>query len=545
MFGMNLLIKPIYQLFLPVVILFFGWKAWRTKNWWRWSKQAMLFTVVVAVFVTPWLWRNYRLFNQFAFSSQGSFALVYEYLVPSVISIRDQITFDEAETISDARLQSVYGISTSQQADLASMPALRAESLRVLRGSPLIVARVLVLNSFGFWTSSNYAYLLHRYGAIAAPDPSMQPPSHLIIQGRWGEFASSFGSFLVQPFWFTVLIGRLFWIAIFLLFLVGYGACLVDRRNRTADYTLVLLACVYYTCVVWVNGFGIEARLRLPFFPLMFLFSSHALLEGSMRYAIRDLVIFLTIPFIWMARLLRPRPEAVILFYHSISASDDPFAIDPKMFERQLNILKKVGRIVPLSEVVAYASGKQSLSGSVIALTFDDGYVDFLQTALPVLKREQIPATLFVSERPDRNELGNDHALLTREQLVELSREPLVTLGAHGVSHRKLTDVSDESLRAELIGSKAFIEELTGAPCYWFAYPKGASNPIVREETRNAGFSAGFTIKQGTVRPHADLMSLRRVVVQKGISPFAFRWRLTRFIDWMSYFRKRLLRYGA
>lgn len=94
---------------------------------------------------------------------------------------------------------------------------------------------------------------------------------------------------------------------------------------------------------------------------------------------------------------------AIILMYHSIAANDvaefvdPPNRLSPEMFERQLAFLSKHRRVVPLSQVVEQiASGASPPSGTV-CLTFDDGYLDNLITAAPILEAYKLPATLFLA----------------------------------------------------------------------------------------------------------------------------------------------------
>lgn len=259
-----------------------------------------------------------------------------------------------------------------------------------------------------------------------------------------------------------------------------------------------------------------------------------------------DVCILFCIPIRAVVRLFRRPPEVVVLFYHSISETpDDPYAVSLSAFDAQVRTVKRVARFVTLEDVVRHAKGESSFPSSAIALTFDDGYADFVTNVLPVLRRERVPFALFVCADPRRDELANAHPLLTPDEVAELSKEPLCEIGAHGVSHRKLTELSDEDVRRELHESKRYVERLTGKPCRYFAYPKGASDSRVRRLAAEAGFDAAFTVKQGTVRPGRDPMSMKRVIVARDVPPFQFRWRLTRVVDWLTVLRKRVLRYAA
>src|SRR6266446_1587586 len=116
-----------------------------------------------------------------------------------------------------------------------------------------------------------------------------------------------------------------------------------------------------------------------------------------------------------------------VLVYHTISAPPEPLPghidISREKFVRQLQWLSRWRRVVRLDETLSGA-GKGS-----VAITFDDGYRDNLTVALPLLEKFGLPMTLFVAA----GFVGREGYLL-EEELREISRHPLVTIGAHGFS---------------------------------------------------------------------------------------------------------------
>jgi peptidoglycan/xylan/chitin deacetylase (PgdA/CDA1 family) len=127
-----------------------------------------------------------------------------------------------------------------------------------------------------------------------------------------------------------------------------------------------------------------------------------------------------------------------------------------------------------------------SVRGSV-ALTFDDGYRNFTDVALPMLEKLQFPATLFVvsgfcgrcNEWPDQLAGAVPRLpLLPWQELVALP--PSVALGAHTVTHRDLRKLAQEDCEHELFDCREEIERRTGRPVRWLAYPYGASSPQLR-----------------------------------------------------------------
>ena len=88
-----------------------------------------------------------------------------------------------------------------------------------------------------------------------------------------------------------------------------------------------------------------------------------------------------------------------ILLYHRIDdATLDPFnlCVSPDHFEEQLAFIAETGQALALHDFMARKNSGQLDRGS-ICLTFDDGYLDVLTRALPLLEKYEVPATVFVT----------------------------------------------------------------------------------------------------------------------------------------------------
>src|SRR3989442_12989080 len=130
-----------------------------------------------------------------------------------------------------------------------------------------------------------------------------------------------------------------------------------------------------------------------------------------------------------------------ILVYHTISesheASPGDEMISPERFEQQLRWLSRRRRVVPLVETLS-----RSKRDSLVAITFDDGFRDNLTVALPLLERFSLPMTLFVAAG-----FIDEQGYLSEEELREISRHPLVKIGAHGLLHRDLNSLTTDAAR--------------------------------------------------------------------------------------------------
>jgi peptidoglycan/xylan/chitin deacetylase (PgdA/CDA1 family) len=98
-------------------------------------------------------------------------------------------------------------------------------------------------------------------------------------------------------------------------------------------------------------------------------------------------------------RVVHPGGRGVVLMYHRISdEASDPYAlcVTPAQFEEHVRVIRDVGRPTPLD---AFAAGLEagSLSDGAIAITFDDGYLDNLEAAAPVLAKYDVPGLVFVT----------------------------------------------------------------------------------------------------------------------------------------------------
>ena len=186
-----------------------------------------------------------------------------------------------------------------------------------------------------------------------------------------------------------------------------------------------------------------------------------------------------------------------VLVYHTISAPADPLPgdidISPERFERQLRWLERRGRVARLSETLC-----ASQSDRLTAITFDDGYRDTLTVALPLLEKYQMPITLFVIA----GFLGRE-GFLSPDELREISKHPLVTIGSHGLWHRHFTRLTIDETRFELIESRRLLSAITGSPVDLFAWPFGECNEQLEELSKECGYRASWSIWKGSNTTHS------------------------------------------
>lgn len=204
----------------------------------------------------------------------------------------------------------------------------------------------------------------------------------------------------------------------------------------------------------------------------------------------------------------RPRPW--LLMYHSVSDGlHDPYriAVSPDRLRRQLRWLRARGlRGVGVAELLrARAAGH---GAGLVGLTFDDGYQDFLDEAVPLLLEHGCTATVFVlpgllGGSNTWDPLGPRRPLLT-EPAIRAAAGAGMEIGSHGLLHRDLTGADDDVLREETARSRALLTAVTGGPVAGFCYPYGTVDARAVRAVRDAGYAYACAIDPGPLTgPHA------------------------------------------
>ena len=256
--------------------------------------------------------------------------------------------------------------------------------------------------------------------------------------------------------------------------------------------------------------------------------------------------------------------------------------VAPETFASHLAWLETHFRVLPLAEVVERLGSERSLPSQACAITFDDGWRDNLEYALPELERRGLPATIFVvSERvgtpgafwPDelcrrmaplrRNEqqslarqLGvvarGDPARALLAHLKELSDEgrraaldslreateaprvdarelldwdelarlagAAIDIEAHGATHAILCGLPASELERELRSAQETLRAHGHGRQRLLAYPNGGHDERVRRAAERLGYRAAFTTESGFADAHSDRMAIPRVALHDDVS---------------------------
>lgn len=218
-----------------------------------------------------------------------------------------------------------------------------------------------------------------------------------------------------------------------------------------------------------------------------------------------------------------------VLMYHKINdVPGNPTTVPTGVFDEQMALVGELGyRPVDLDAVLAhYVDGRQ-LPHKAVLITFDDGYKDNLQNAVPILRRYGYPAVLFVpiGYVSDVLPLPHEEPLAARgvlnrtvdwEEVAELERHG-VRIESHGIGHRPLADLEVDEAAREIVLSKLQLEERLGRPVRAFAYVKGSEahyRPVHLSLLKQAGYDVAFTSVSGANGPATDPLQLHRYNVE-------------------------------
>lgn len=282
--------------------------------------------------------------------------------------------------------------------------------------------------------------------------------------------------------------------------------------------------------------------------------------------------------------------SALVLTYHRVlpveivqrDAVEDGMYVTPATFARHLDWLADGFRVLPLHEVVERLVGGAPLPPGACAITFDDGWRDNVEHALPALERRGLPATLFAvtgrlgsegafwpdevcrrlrplppAERgalaarlgadPSAEPVGGLLARLkamaeaergrTLEALRAATPAPApggrelldwdevdrlarggVDVESHGATHAILTHLGDDEIRREIAAAREHLRERGHGRHDLFAYPSGGHDERVVRIAREAGHRAAVTVECGLASAASDPMRIPRVGLHDDVS---------------------------
>ena len=202
--------------------------------------------------------------------------------------------------------------------------------------------------------------------------------------------------------------------------------------------------------------------------------------------------------------------KPTILCYHSIDNSNWMFSLSFNNFKKQIEYLTNTYKVVSLSDLLKGQPGTNK-----IAITFDDGYKNIIDQVVPLFKKLNLPACIFVigdNLTVNRYELGTNEKLLRIEE-IKILKSLGWEIGFHSKTHANFNNMTVSQLKEEIINGKKELEKKLGFSINYFAYPKGYYSNKVIEIIKEGLFTAAFTVDGGHLKKNSGNFTLNRIII--------------------------------
>jgi len=219
-------------------------------------------------------------------------------------------------------------------------------------------------------------------------------------------------------------------------------------------------------------------------------------------------------------------PVAVLFYHRTARRRSNEWTITNRTFTRQIRWLKKHFEIVSLAE--AQSRIRRGNRRPCVSITFDDGYADNCHHAIPLLVKERIPCTYFVTlgnvlsgePFPHDVALGNPLLPNSLEELRAMAAAG-IEIGAHTRTHPDLGKMTDSrQLHDEVVEAGRELADAVKQPVRYFAFPFGQLPNLNREVfriAREAGYEGVCSAYGGVNLPGGDPFHVQRIGVEDGM----------------------------
>jgi peptidoglycan/xylan/chitin deacetylase (PgdA/CDA1 family) len=226
-------------------------------------------------------------------------------------------------------------------------------------------------------------------------------------------------------------------------------------------------------------------------------------------------------------------PRITVVLYHRVSDdARDNLTVGVEKFDRQMALLRQYCQPISIEAALANEIVPKS-DRPLVAVSFDDGYLDNYENAAPILMRNGIPAAFFVStgmigtDRRFPHDVRRGNAPIPTMQWDQLRRmrDWGFTIGSHSVSHIDCASEPEDRVRAELAQSRDDLGRELGIKEPLFAYPYGSRRhmtPQRLELVKQAGYRACLAAYGGSNVRTIDRFNVLRKGIHWGFSDDAF-----------------------
>ena len=245
----------------------------------------------------------------------------------------------------------------------------------------------------------------------------------------------------------------------------------------------------------------------------------------SKRKALITLFGVIILLSVFSVNFIRGKYLVPIAMYHSVNPvmrqEVKRLIISPETFERQMRFLKSHHyNVLPLNSVATLIKEKKKIPSKTIAITFDDGYKDNYIYAFPILKKYNLPATIFIIT----DEVGRGDRL-SWDEIKTMQDSGIITFGSHTLGSEPLINIKSEvELRNQIFDSKKILEEKLGRRIDAFSYPEGKFNDKIRQLVVDAGYRLAVAGNLGKKSANDDIFALKRLRISENANNLLIFW---------------------
>lgn len=245
---------------------------------------------------------------------------------------------------------------------------------------------------------------------------------------------------------------------------------------------------------------------------------------------------------------LRGRPATLkkltIVMYHSVHSVSALHSVSPEAFLRHITFIKENYALCALGEIERFLLDENDQERKVV-ITFDDAYTNFIESAFPILKRLNVPCTMFVptgyiggwNEWDVMRNAAPSRRIMGADQLRDLAKEGLVEFGSHTVDHVRLGSLPRQEMWRQAVESKQRLEDVLGRSVASFCYPYGQLGDYSAETTEivaAARYERAVISRWSTLNSYRERMTLRRICFEEGDEYRDLRSKIEGENDWFA-----------
>lgn len=239
-----------------------------------------------------------------------------------------------------------------------------------------------------------------------------------------------------------------------------------------------------------------------------------------------------------------PERGLMVLAYHRVDGSTGlQLDLEPADFDAQMAWLAAERNVISLDDGLDRVKQQMHGEHDPVVITFDDGTIDFIDEALPILVRHRVPATYYIATSfiEEQRPFPDNGTPLSWAGLAEALSTGLITVGSHTHTHAVLDKLSPAEADAELSRAKGLIQDRLGVGVEHFAYPKGVFGgdeveQVVARHHTSAALAGNGCNRYGQTDP----LRLERTPIQRSDGPRFFRNKVDNGLRFEGHVRNRI-----